>query len=84
MLHTIPETKKSDPPRPPDPLQDLRHDLRNHLSAIRVAAHYLAKQAARSGFVATDPRIATFFAMIDAEVLACDRKLAKPGQEEEP
>lgn len=67
------------PTYPEDPAALLRHDLRNRLSTIRSAATFLRKQAVRSGFDQTDPRIVAFLTLIETEVGACDQLLGKAG-----
>lgn len=58
---------------------ELRHDLRNHLAAIRNAAYYLRRRASTTPLWTDDPRVATFFELIASESTRADERLGDRG-----
>jgi len=58
---------------------ELRHDLRNHLAAIRNAAYYLRRRAEKTPLWTDDPRVATFFELIASESMRADERLGERG-----
>lgn len=60
----------------------VRHDLRNKLGNVRNAAYYIRRRVEQSGAI-TDPRVATFFKLIDDELTAASNLVAAGlGQKE--
>ncbi|MCP3136411.1 ATP-binding protein [Pyxidicoccus xibeiensis] len=55
----------------------LRHDLRNKLASIRNASFYLMRQMKKTETWTTDPRVATFFELIEKELAAAEELLSK-------
>jgi signal transduction histidine kinase len=53
-----------------------RHDLRNKLAAIRNAAFYIARRTEKTDLWATDPRVASFFKLIDDQLAEADQILS--------
>jgi signal transduction histidine kinase len=56
---------------------ELRHDLRNHLAAIRNAAFYLRRRAEKTSLWTDDPRTATFFELIATESKRADERVGE-------
>ena len=50
----------------------LRHDLRNRFSSIRNASYYLMRQAQKTELWKADPRMETFFQLIDRELVSAE------------
>ena len=60
----------------------VRHDLRNKLGNVRNAAYYIRRRVEQSGAI-EDPRVATFFKLIDDELTAAGNLVvAGLGQKE--
>ncbi|KFE68048.1 ATP-binding protein [Hyalangium minutum] len=57
----------------------LRHDLRNRFSSIRNASYYLMRQAQKTELWKTDPRMETFFQLIDRELVSAEEVLSTRG-----
>src|SRR5688572_7739553 len=57
----------------------LRHDLRNRFSSIRNASYYLMRQVQKAELWKTDPRMETFFQLIDSELSSAEELLAARG-----
>lgn len=57
----------------------LRHDLRNRFSSIRNASYYLMRQAQKTELWKTDPRMETFFQLIDSELVSAEEVLSSRG-----
>lgn len=55
----------------------LRHDLRNKLASIRNASFYLMRQMKKTEVWTTDPRVETFFQLIEKELAAAEQVLAQ-------
>lgn len=73
---------------PPDPLAaaefsarlleagaTLRHDLRNRLTAIKNASFYLKRRSEKAPLWQEDKRLATFFGLIDSELVEAEKLL---------
>jgi signal transduction histidine kinase len=54
-----------------------RHDLRNKLAAIRNASFYIARRAEKTDLWSTDPRVASFFKLIDDQLVEAERILSE-------
>jgi CheY-like chemotaxis protein len=64
----------------------LRHDLRNRFSSIRNASYYLMRQVRKTDLWQADPRVESFFQLIERELAAAEellsaRSLALPSAE---
>jgi signal transduction histidine kinase len=57
----------------------LRHDLRNRFSSIRNASYYLMRQAQKTELWKADPRMETFFQLIDRELVSAEEVLSTRG-----
>jgi len=57
----------------------LRHDLRNRFSSIRNASYYLMRQAKKTELWKEDPRMETFFQLIDRELVSAEDVLSTRG-----
>lgn len=57
----------------------LRHDLRNRFSSIRNASYYLMRQAQKTELWKADPRMETFFQLIDRELVSAEEVLTTRG-----
>lgn len=57
----------------------LRHDLRNRFSSIRNASYYLMRQTRKTELWKTDPRMETFFQLIDRELVSAEEVLSTRG-----
>ncbi|MFP2911602.1 ATP-binding protein [Pyxidicoccus sp. 3LFB2] len=55
----------------------LRHDLRNKLASIRNASFYLMRQMKKTEVWTTDPRVETFFGLIEKELASAEELLSK-------
>lgn len=55
----------------------LRHDLRNKLASIRNASFYLMRQMKKTEVWTTDPRVETFFQLIEKELTSAEELLSK-------
>jgi signal transduction histidine kinase len=53
-----------------------RHDLRNKLAAIRNAAFYIARRTEKTDLWTTDPRVASFFKLIDDQLAEAEQILS--------
>ena len=69
---------KASPPQPsPEQLtRDLRHDLRNRLTAIRNAAFYIQRKAEHVGLPDDEPRVKRFFELIIEQLDEADDAIA--------
>jgi len=54
---------------------NMRHDVRNRLSAIRNAAFYLKRRVSQTELWSSDARVQQFFALIDESVAHADKLL---------
>ena len=54
----------------------LRHDLRNKLASIRNASFYLMRQMKKTEVWSTDPRVETFFQLIEKELASAEELLS--------
>ena len=54
----------------------LRHDLRNKLASIRNASFYLMRQVKKTDLWSADPRVETFFQLIDKELTSAEEVLS--------
>lgn len=57
----------------------LRHDLRNKLASIRNASFYLMRQMKKTEAWTADPRVETFFQLIEKELASAEELLSKRG-----
>ncbi|HYI03153.1 ATP-binding protein [Hyalangium sp.] len=57
----------------------LRHDLRNRFSSIRNASYYLMRQVQKTELWKADPRMETFFQLIDRELVSAEELLSASG-----
>ncbi|MBN1208337.1 MAG: ATP-binding protein [Myxococcaceae bacterium] len=57
----------------------LRHDLRNRFSSIRNASYFLMRQVQKVELWKTDPRMESFFQLIDSELSSAEELLAAHG-----
>jgi signal transduction histidine kinase len=57
----------------------LRHDLRNRFSSIRNASYYLMRQTQKTELWKEDPRMETFFKLIDRELVSAEDVLSTRG-----
>ncbi|NMO14505.1 HAMP domain-containing histidine kinase [Pyxidicoccus fallax] len=57
----------------------LRHDLRNKLASIRNATFYLMRQMKKTEAWTADPRVETFFQLIEKELASAEELLSKRG-----
>ncbi|WNZ62764.1 hypothetical protein QEG98_02795 [Myxococcus sp. MxC21-1] len=55
----------------------LRHDLRNKLASIRNASFYLMRQVKKTDLWSADPRVETFFQLIEKELTSAEDVLSK-------
>ncbi|QSQ20869.1 HAMP domain-containing histidine kinase [Pyxidicoccus parkwayensis] len=55
----------------------LRHDLRNKLASIRNASFYLMRQMKKTEVWSADPRVETFFQLIEKELASAEELLSK-------
>jgi signal transduction histidine kinase len=55
----------------------LRHDLRNKLASIRNACFYLMRQMKKTEAWTADPRVETFFQLIEKELASAEELLSK-------
>ena len=55
----------------------LRHDLRNKLASIRNASFYLMRQMKKTDVWGADPRVETFFQLIERELASAEELLSK-------
>lgn len=58
---------------------ELRHDLRNHLAAVRNAAYYIRRRAEKTPLWTDDPRVAAFLELIASESTRADERLGERG-----
>ena len=62
----------------------LRHDLRNKLASIRNASFYLMRQMKKTEAWTADPRVETFFQLIEKELTSAEELLSKRGPQAAP
>ncbi len=55
----------------------LRHDLRNKLASIRNASFYLMRQVKKTDLWSADPRVETFFQLIERELTSAEDVLSR-------
>lgn len=58
-------------------LSHLRHDLRNKIASVRNANHYLTKRAQGSDLWTKDPRVPTFFGIVEEQLVAAEGMLGQ-------